>query len=81
MKDHDSYANKAWGGFCGQVIGDEARIWIEPEGERKTEKENRCLTFQSRKKVEHMSQERLQIQMLLCSAADPTRGLNDKPKV
>lgn len=52
MKDHDSYANKTWGGFCGQVIGDEARIWIEPEGERKTEKENRCLTFQSQKKVE-----------------------------
>lgn len=50
-KDHDSFANKTWEGFCGQVIEDKARIWTEAEGERKTEKENRCLTFQSRKKL------------------------------
>lgn len=50
LKDHGSFANKSWEGFGGQVKEDEARIWPEPVGERKMEKENRCLTFQSRKK-------------------------------
>ena len=50
LKDQDSLARRAWEGFGGQVKEDEVRIWPEPEGARKTEKENRCLTFQSGKK-------------------------------
>ncbi len=49
MNHCDSFASRAWEGFCGQVIQNEERIWIEPEGERKTEKENRCLTFRDEK--------------------------------
>lgn len=45
MKDHDPFASKTWEGFGGQVKEDAARIWPGLEEERKTEKENRCLTF------------------------------------
>lgn len=31
MKDHDSFANKPWEGFGGQVKEDKSRIWPEPE--------------------------------------------------
>lgn len=34
MNDHDSFANKTWEGFGGQIKEDGARIWPEPEEER-----------------------------------------------
>lgn len=51
LNDHYSFASRTWEGFCGQVIKDATRIWTEAEEKRRTEKENRCLTFQSWKKL------------------------------
>lgn len=46
------FARKAWEGFGGQVQEDGAGIWLQPEGQRKTGKENRCLTFLGKKTPE-----------------------------
>lgn len=74
MIDHDSFASKAWEEFGGQVKEDEARIWLEQEGERKTEKENRCLTKLSTKA-------RNDYRYRCCFATDPNRELYDNPEV
>lgn len=47
MNNHDFSASRTRGGFCGRVSEDEARIRTGPERVRKTEKENRCLTFKA----------------------------------
>lgn len=65
------FARKAWEEFGGQVQEDGAGIWLQPEGQRKTGKENRCLTFLG-KKTQSQSQKGLQIQMLIffCHSSD-----------